>query len=268
MLIKNGDIEYDVGKQVAETKNYRLYLCRQIGTDRECLLQIAANNSHNGSLDHVAFLLQQLKKTADEIEAEYAKIKTNPNDFLNYDFGFPVLIDKFICDTQGNRRINILAFKSVNKIRNMVPIANIITKDKQRVDLRTSVWIIGKLLKILVFTHGQGITIGRIDANNILIEPDEHYVTIFDWSDSLIASEINQQEEIQKITQIIIQLLGGNYTDNFFPDTNEFLTPYTDFLLLLVNGGYRDAKRAHTELYDIADAIWPRAYYPFTSYQL
>lgn len=41
--IGNNSNFYQVGKQVAKTGDYRLYLCNQGGTGRQCLLQIATS---------------------------------------------------------------------------------------------------------------------------------------------------------------------------------------------------------------------------------
>jgi hypothetical protein len=273
MIVQGPEHRYQVGNLVANTRHYRLYLCRQDDTMRQCLLQIASDIGHNGALDRVAFFLHELKAEADRLEAEYAKIKTEPNHFLNYDLGFPELIDNFTCPEQGNRRINILTFRGIDDINRLVPLSNIINKDHRRVDLRTSAWIMGKILKLLVFTHGANIAIGRLDTTNILIEPKEHYVVLFDWSEArtypeLIPAEIRKLE-ISQASKAVITILGGNSeTRNFPDDVSEELKVYTNHLLALASGSQHNAEVAHTRFYQIIDTLWERGFYAFTSHPL
>lgn len=271
MIIENQDRRYEVGDQVAQASNYRLYLCRQEGVERQCLLQIAVDAAHNGALDRAAYILAELKRRADELEEEYVKVKTDPKMMLNYDLGFPELLDSFVCQEQGGRRINILAFRSVDDVSKMVPIGNIIHRDGKRVDLRTSAWITGKSLKLFVLAHSMGISI-RPDNTNILIEPDEHYVVFFDWSDSTFYStEIpseTRSEAIAKMAQVVITLVGGDYETRSFPDDEGGMEEYKTILLALADGVYHNAEKAHARFYEIVDALWERAYYPFTACNL
>jgi len=39
-------------------------------------------------------------------------------------------------------------------------------------------WILGKLLKTLIFVHSAGITVNDLSRNNILLNKEEHLVTI------------------------------------------------------------------------------------------
>jgi hypothetical protein len=270
MELANGPLLYEVGDQVAEAERYRLFLCQQKETGRQCLLQIASGAEFNGDLDRAAFILGELKRLASELETEYAAVKKDPKEMLNYDLQFPELLDSFICPEQGDRRINILAFKNVEEVSKMVPLINITEKDHLRVDLRTSAWIMGKLLKLLVFTHSNGILITSIDGNNILIEPDQHYVLIFDWSSAVTCTETvaveNQRQEIEAAAKAIIDVLGCNPETGILPDDGDAaFYPYGDFLSQLAQGNMRSAKKAHTRFYELIDSLWERKFYPFTT---
>jgi hypothetical protein len=153
--IKSDSYAYEVGKKVAEAGNYRLYLCSQNGTNRQCLLQIATSPEHNGALQRAVYILKELKRRADEVEAEYADVKKDSKIFLNYDLGFPEIVDSFVYSEQGGRQINILEFKNVEDVGSMVPLINITKKDRLRVDLKTSAWIMGKLLKLYSFVNNK-----------------------------------------------------------------------------------------------------------------
>jgi hypothetical protein len=275
MRLTNGPNVYEVGEQVAAAQDYNLYLCT-VGEGeevRQCLLQVAKTAEQNGSLDRAAFILRELARRAEELEVEFAKTQTDPDSRLNLHLGFPELVDSFVCHEQGGRRINILAFRNVAEVGRMVPLINITEKDGLRVDLRTSAWILGKLLKLLVFTHGEGFAIGQLAGNNILIESEQHYVLLFDWSGThtyteAIPAEVRSQE-ISAVAKAVIAALGGDPETGDIPngDGVEF-DRYTAFVARLARGDERSAERAHKDHYEILDGLWPREYYPFTAHPL
>lgn len=266
----NGD--YQIGKKVAETGEFRLYICRQAATNRECLLQIAIDVSGNGALDKAVYVLGELKTRADELQAEYQALPGKASKFLNYELGFPEVLDSFVCKEQGNRRVNILAFRGVESVGQMVPLVNLIERDKLRVDLRTSVWIMGKLLKLLVFVHDQNLVVNTISLSNVLIEPAEHYVVIFDWSKAAFHSGLlpaeNKRQEIAQAAQAVFALLGGDPETGDVPrgdEDEEIFTRYTAYVRQLAVRGECDAPKAHADFYRLVDELWKREFYFFTT---
>jgi hypothetical protein len=269
MAINSQDHEYEVGAKVAETDLYRIYLCKQADTNRSCLLQIASEPEGNGPLQRSAFLLQRLAVRAEELEVEYARVTKDPNRSLGYDLGFPELVESFISADQGGRVVNILAFRNVDDPHNMTPISNIIRKDRLRADLRTSAWIMGKTLKMLGFTQDAGIGMGQVNEDSILLEPDEHYVLLFDFAaaatfDDRVPRETRAAEIVQA-AKTVIELVAGDVASGKFPDDEDGrLKPYTDFLLGLASGDQGDAHQAHREFYSLVDTLWERGFYPAT----
>jgi hypothetical protein len=268
MIIANGSHRYDIGRQVADAGAYRLYLSTNGESDRQYLLQIADKPDHNGRLDRAAYVLSELKRRSDEVEEEYARVKTDENDRLNYALGFPELVDTFPCEQQGGRRINIFGFRGVQDVGTMIPLVNI-GNHRVRPDLRTSVWIMGKLLKLLTFTQSEGISVGPLTGSNILIEKDAHYALIFDWSKASIHHEgvplETRREEIAQAAQSVITLLGGDRSTGTFPDDEGGrFHPYVDYLFRLACGGESKAERAHAKFYELADSLWKPEYYAFT----
>ncbi|MFH1030530.1 MAG: hypothetical protein V1770_04695 [bacterium] len=273
MIIKSLNHQYKVGDFVGNANEYRLYLAIQEETEQKCLLQVATKTSDNGALDRAAYILRELKKHSDGLEEEYTKVKKNPDSFLNYDLGFPEIAGSFICQEQGGRRINILAFRSVESPRQMVPL-NIITDTYGlRVDLRTTAWIMGKTLKMLDFAHSADISVNLMSSRNILVERDQHYVVIFDWS----IAETHQgkiprearQKDISESARAIIRTLGGDSKKGSIPnDGSNAYEKYTDYLFDLANGRESDAKRAHKNFYELVDSFWKKEFYPFTAKNL
>ncbi len=253
-------------QQVGYTNIWKLYLCIEISTNRQCLFQVAATKEQNNALSHAAYILKELKVYANELEEEYAHVKPNPDYTLNYDLQFPELVDSFLA--QDGRLVNILAFRNVEKVISMVPLGKITAKNL-RVDLRTSAWIMGKLLKLLDFVHTQNMSVNLVNGGNILIVPKEHYVLILDWTavqihDKGVPAEI-QRQEIAQVAQAVIAVLGGDSEKGIFPDDEEeeVFSEYTDYLLQLTRGSESSADMAHEKFYEIVDLRW-KGFYPFT----
>jgi hypothetical protein len=274
MDVNNGSSSYHVGKLVADNGTYRIYLCTQKGTNRQCLLQVSTGLENNGRLDRQAYILRELARKSDELEAEYAKIKPNPDSWLNYGLGFPEVIDSFTFAEQGNRRINVLAFRNVEDVTTLVPLDNLTRKDKRRIDIRTSVWILGKLLKLLTFVHSEGFATGLMTGNNVVIEPNKHYPVIFDWSLAIMAepgtlSAEYQQGDIRGAARSVLIALGSNLKTGEIPGADETTRAYTDYMLGLAKyTSTTSAQVAHQRFYEICDSIWERGFYPFTTLQL
>jgi hypothetical protein len=150
----------------------------------------------------------------------------------------------------------------------MVPLHNIVYRDEQRVDLRTSVWITGKLLKILTFVHDAGISIGDLSLGNVLIEPNQHYVVVFDWANARKhAGGVPHAvvwEEIRSVASTVIEVLGGTATDSEEEQGGRYIAHLTN----LASNGAWTAKEAHRMFYALADDLWPRQFYPFTTLPL
>lgn len=272
MIVENGSRRYDVGELVAKMAKFRLYLCTVQGEDCQRLLQVATAVEQNGALDRTAYLLGELAEWAQDIETAYAAVKTNPEEMLNYQLCFPELIDSFELTEQGGRRANVLGFRDVPDTRQMVPLSNIVRKDRHRVDLKTSVWIMGRLLKVLAFVHNHGVTVNNVASRNILIEPDKHFVVIFDWSEASRQPEElliqSVREDIMSAARAVVEVLGGSVETGIPNDGTEAFEPYAQHLIALAVDGERDADTAHHEFYELVDSLWPRAYHPFTSFPL
>lgn len=280
MNITSPTYEYVVGDPVpvAQTPAYRLYLCTQIGTGRECLLQIAVDAVGNGVLDRMAFMLRELRVKAEELETEFEPHRRRPESRLNYHYGFPEVVDSFIFDEQGGRRVNILAFPCLEVVtpvlgvNTLVPLSNIVRKDGRRVDLKTSPWVLGKALKLLAFAHSNGVAMGGLDLTKILIQPDEHFVIFFDWSDARFHPEgvpvEVQRKEVMDIARVVIALLGGDAATRSFPDEGiDGAELYIQLLLQLAAGGQSSAFRAHKEFYPLLrERLGWKGFHPFATF--
>lgn len=269
MIVVGNDHRYDLGPLVAQDERFDILTCSTIEDAPKHFLLVAATDGHNPIVDRWAFTLAELARHARRIEEEYAKVKKDPNAFLNFQLGFPRLVETF--PSPKKRRIMILAFEN-SEPSAMVPIARMVRKDRLRVDLKTSVWMMGKLLKILAFAHQQGISVGTLGSGTILIDPDQHYVNIFDWSDARISPKLDDEtrrSEIVSAAVAIVEALGGDADERFIHNSEgEEGERLIAHLWTLCDGVFRDADVAHGRFYQLVEKLWGRKFYPFTTYSI
>ncbi|MES2931229.1 MAG: hypothetical protein V4682_00840 [Patescibacteria group bacterium] len=267
--VKGASGTYRVSKRLGGTEKFTLYQCQQDGTEAMHILKIATEARFNGAIDREAFLLRDMRERAAALEAEYAAVKKGP-ELLNYGISFPILIETFIAKEQGRRRIMVMSFEGVTDITKLVPMSHITTRDRVYVDPRTSAWMLGKLLKLLIFAHDQGIVVGNLDGDNILVERDQHYVVLFDWTtavryDSGIPPDV-VGKEIAHAAQAVLRALGANPKTGALPESDQLNEGgYQAHLLQLITGKSKDAAHAHADFYGLIRGLWPRSYYPYTT---
>lgn len=267
MIVQGETCRYDVGRKVAENPRYKVHLCTQEGGDPESLLLVVAQDGHNGVVDRWAYVLRELARQAQRVEEEFALVKTNPDAKLNYQLQFPQVVETF--KSPKGRQIMILAFESSSPSA-MIPIARMVSKDKLRVDTKTSVWIMGKLLKLIGFAHAQNISLGAIANGTVLIDPDRHYVNVFDWTAATLShiplTEDDKRKEVVLASHVIVDALGGDLRQRTIPnDAGEEGERYNAHLWTLVDGIYPDADQAHLRFYQLVDQLWERGYHKFIS---
>lgn len=275
---------YTIGDVVAENKDYRLRKCWETITGRELLLQIANDISKSAGLSRNAWILTKLANSAEEIDE---KRNTESKKPLGFKYGFPELLDSAIVSIdslitirddivdwgdQRTRQVNVLGFRNVNSLVNIIPLVKL-WKDSLRVDLRSSAWMLGKLLKLISFAHSNQFEIGDISGNNILIDPNNHYIIAFNWANAIIhedgvPSSIVKQE-IKKAASLIIKALGEDLSLTIVNDADNV---YVDYIKHLATNGESDTFEAHKTFYEIVDSlcnnpdsVWKPGFYKFTT---
>lgn len=265
VILTHDSIKYLVGACVANSDAYRVYFCNS--GSGQYLLQVASDMKHNGGLDRAAYVMKELKQASDSYETEFAIL--HPDKRLSYDKLFPAIHNSFISNEQGGRRINILAFNDIDTIDKMVPLSSLLTKDKLRISLETSGWIMGRLLKLLDFAHRQRISID-IYGNNVLIGPEKHYAVVFDWSTAQtyldeVPIDVCKQN-IANATKAVFTAIGGDIeTGSYLYDEGN---PYVKLLWSLTKPPSGDAEKAHHDFYEVVDGIFGKGFYPFKAFAL
>lgn len=267
MILESPTTKYEVGKLVAEDERFEIYLCAKIGEPDKGLLLVVAEEGQNPIVDRWAFMLTELARHAERLETEFAAIKKDKKVLLNYQLGFPALVETF--KSPKERQIMILAFNE-SEPSAMVPIARMVHKDRLRVDLKTSVWMMGKALKLLTFAHSLGFAVGQIHTGSILIDPDRHYLVFFDWSGVTVSPSLDDETrrtEISAAAAVIIEALEGDVEKRVIPNNEgEKGERYIAHLWTLLDGLFSNAHTAHTRFYELVERLWERKFYPFTTF--
>ncbi len=273
MILEHQGAKFDVEKLVAETEQLKFYLCTEVETGRPCLLQVTTSPAFNGELDRAAFILRELRRTADQFEAEYAKQGTGRK--LSYEYLFPEVVASFVAADHGGRRVNILAFAEVDDILKLVPLSNLVEVDHLRVDLKTSAWIMGRLLKLLTFVHDEGVVAPNLSGNNILLLPERHFAITLDWSTAQTqpgkVAKSHRSKQISTAARTVLKAVGCHPTTLDFPYETELDDGGRRYLALvrqIANGRFSSAERAHGKLYELLDELYGRKFHPFTTLPL
>lgn len=262
--------KYRIGRCIAENAKYRVYLCAK--SKSKYLLQITTDVESNGELDRSAYILGQLKATSDDYDKQAGKE-------LHYEWLFPLLKESFTSEAQGDRRVNILTFSDPGIVNRIIPLSVLKEQHKVRISLETSGWILGRLLKLVDFIHGQSISLD-IHADNILIWPEEkydpndksthkHHAVVFDWSlaktyPNEVPEDIRAQN-IREATKAVFTAIGGDVRNGeYVYEEND----YVDMLRELIGTKEGNAAQAHADFYKVLHRVYGKRFCPFRTYKI
>lgn len=261
---------------LGESELFRFYECA-LPEDKLGILKITTGREHNPLLDREALILRTLQKEAERLEEGYAPRRRFPGERLNYQIFFPKVVDTFVCEEQGGRRVTVMDLSaSAKKAKDIVPLSALAEKEEVRVDPKTSAWMMGKTLKLLAFVHSVGIAVGEggISPDTLTINCDLHYVLLLDWTDAeMPAGGVPPHvasREIGEAAQAVIAALGGSLEESTIPADSQLPdNRYANHLFSLANYEREDAGRAHGDFYRLVDDIWPeRGFHKFRAYSL
>ncbi len=269
IVLTSGSARYEVQNLVGGTDTYNVYVCN--ATDGQFLLKVATETGYNGLLDREAFFLRDIQAEIVRFDAAY-KARNHTTEGLGFKRCVPHLIDSFIANDQGGRRVNIVSVYGAEKVFELVPLARLREKERVRIDAKTSAWIMGRLLKIFSFTHPYGIGNGNVNGSNIVINPEKHHVVLLDWT---IAHHYggpvpydDARAETSAAAKAVLAALGADeygalpHSDQL-PDRR-----YEEFLVRLAQVGVTDVQKAGQEFYELLGQLWPGGFHPFTTHPL
>ncbi len=244
---------------LVQTENWRLFVARgptgQIG-----LMKVNRPDALGyDELEKEVRILRTLQLIAADIDAK--------TESLNKPFhgaNFPVVLETI--EPEAGKLVVFLGYHpSITTYRQLLPVS--VALRDVRVDLQTSVWMLGKLLKTLIFVHDLGFTVGLVDESNVLIEPAVHGVLVLDLTAANeYPTEAEQLAEVAAAAKLVWNAVGG--TDESEPPHDADImsvaahAEFVSHLRRMMEGKTEGARAEHTMIYTpnagLADRTWPK----------
>jgi hypothetical protein len=270
-VIRSPTAVYRIDKPLARGPTHNIYLVTDEKDGGWFMLKVSLDVPGNGRLDREALVLKDIEVEVERIRS--TEVPGATGGALRYEKCFPRLRESFLLKKQGNRRINIIEIPDTDSAKSLVPIEQWRTRERVRIDPKTSAWIMGRLLKVFTLTHPIGVSIGKIDGGNILVNPEIHRAIFFDWTEAhqyemYVPGEKVGEEIAQAATQVFIAL-GGNLATGMLPAHEQLLdTQYAELLLEFMSGRMRDPDKASQRFYKLVREMWAVEFHPFTTIPL
>lgn len=243
---------------LARTETYSLYVV-QLPSGQLGLMK-RSNPAGDSVLTHEAVVLSTLCSIAADMDREEVAAGRTP---FGYGTFFPNLVEAV--QVEDKRVVLFLGYHpEIASYAQLRPLS-LLTRGS-RVDLKSTVWILGKALKLMRFVHDCGYSIGLVDPSNLFLEPDLHGVFVLDFSgasDSI--TDAQRLEEVKAITRIAWNAAGGTDTSEppHDPDimSKEDHDKFVAFLSSVMDGD-ADIHGILMALYEMSDSIWPKVPVP------
>lgn len=279
-LARAPDAETKVsGRDLAllDTGHVTYYACTNHSTGNYYFLVIANTIADNPVIDDLSAILEKLRDLVsyhNQVYRESGRILPKPEG-LGFDHLFPIVIDQFTCSEQGNRRVLVLDYSFADLGQAIV--ACQLPEQDVRVDLRTSSWILARLLKLIGFINLHQMTI-PVSLESILIVRKTHRLMWLDWTPLVVHDDKLSTPlkclGLKQAASAVLSLIGANFVSQdwryefFSADEQqcEGEKKYFQLLIKLYAGGYDNAVATHHALNDVFYEIWPTGFYPFTAY--
>lgn len=262
--LKSKEITYEVGSLFLENELFRFYEVHSKKFPEEVLLlKIPKSRINNYILEKEELLLKEMAKFAEEVD--------RVGEPQGYQICFPKVFDSFIASTEQGRFTLILSLKNtVDSLSDFFCVENILQKN-YRIDPKTSVWILGKTLKLMLFIHFQNIVINGLSNKNLFIDKKNHLIHILDWTNAKMLPSLNKKNiftEIKNLVQNVILLLGGDANTGIIPDHDQLEGDGILYRQILINlldkNMFLGAEETHKYFYENVEKIWVKGYHPFT----
>lgn len=267
-VIRSPRTTYRVDKALARAPTHSIYLVTDEKDGRWYMLKVSLDISGNGRLDRETLVLNDIAVEVERLRL--TETKDGSRGALRYEKCFPRLQESFILKEQGNRRVNIIEIPDTEDVKTLVPIEQWRTRARVWIDPKSSAWLMGRLLKVFTLTHPIGISVGKINGGNILVNPEKHRAIFFDWTEAYqyqqyVPPEKVGEEIAQAATQVFIAL-GGNLSKGTLPHSDQLLdTQYAELLLQFMSGRERDPDKAAVRFYKLVREMWVEEFHPFTT---
>lgn len=244
---------YEVGKLIGEASKFRIYLGND--DDKQVVMKVAKTFEDGDSLAQEASWFNVLRAFIAQVTEMQEK---SGEASSHYEWLFANLLSSFLEPSQKDRRINIFEVADTD-FGQLIPLPKLRTKTE--VDARTSVWILGRLLKIYSFyellaVSGDNpvIRYANFSPGDYLIGPERHRLIYYNHSGAM--ADVVATNCVKAIAQFISEWV---VIEND-PAEQEYYQLLEDF----ATNGRVTCEEAHAELYQLIGELWGIQYHPFT----
>ena len=245
--------KYDVGELIGEAPKFRIYL----GNDnaKQVVIKVAKTFEDGDALAEEASWFRVLHAFI----AQVADMQMTSNGTSSrYEWLFANLTSSFLEPSQQDRRINILEVVDTD-FSQLIPLPKL--RNKTQIDVRTSIWILGRFLKIYSFyellaVSGDNPVIQYVEFSpgDYLIGPEKHRLIYYNHSGTVV--DVVANNYVKAITKFILEWV---VIENDIAEQK-----YRQLLEAFVVNGRETCEEAHAELYQLVQKLWGIQYHPFT----
>ena len=239
---------------MAKSSKFRVYLGK---TEKEepIILKVATTFENGDVLAKEASKFNLMRAS----EADIRKFESAKKRDSHYDWLFAKLINSFMEPSQGDRRINVFAMPDAD-LAELTPLAKL--SNTVEIDVRTSIWIFGRLLKFYGFfeliAENGDIPFAQypvFSPDDYFIGPQNHRLIYYNFID-----DVNDAVAFDFVKTI------ANFIDNWvvIDENDENEKEYKRLLKDYVKRGRQTFELAHGELYRLVERLFGRKYHPFT----
>lgn len=249
MSSKIRDIE--IKNLIGQSSKFRVYLGHR-DDGQKVIVKIAKTFDNNNILAKDAKVFNSLKA----FESHLRDLSDQHN--VNYNLLFAQLLSSSMEPSQDDRRINVFLLPEID-LDTVMPLAKL--SAQMEIDARSSVWIIGRLLKFYgIFelmktaNDADACNYPIFNSGDYFIGPEVHRLIYYNVSDEI--TDAYATDIIKMISKYMLSWM-------VFDDTVEN-QKYANLLEDFSKYGRDTASKAHKDLYDLVREVWGIHYYPFT----
>lgn len=250
--MKVRDIE--VGSRIGESSRFRIYLGKR-DDEQSVIFKIAKTFEDGDVLANEASKFNAFRAFAEQI-AQFEKAQNKK--LSHYDWLFANLESSFLESTQGYRRVNVFTTPDTD-VSKLTPLTKL--RDEVEIDVRTSVWILGRFFKIYAFFElmkiGSDAILTRyplFSPDDYLIGPERHRLIYYNYSGEF--PDVVATDSVKEVVNFMLEWI--------VVEDDATALNYYRLLKDFAKYGRGTFEDAHRELYDYVRSHWGIKYHPFT----
>lgn len=244
---------YEVGKLIGEASKFRIYLGNDDG--KQVVMKVAKTFADGDSLAEEAGWFNLLRAFIAQVTRMQEK---SGEANSHYEWLFANLLSSFLEPSQKDRRINIFEVVDTD-FGQLIPLPKL--RIKTEIDARTSVWILGRFLKIYSFYEllaasddNPIIRYANFSPGDYLIGPERHRLIYYNHSGAM--ADVVANNYVKAIAQFILEWV--------LIENDPAEQAYYQLLEDFAASGRTTCEEAHAELYQLIGELWGIQYHPFT----